>query len=279
MMSKPVKLLSPEVKSGRLPYRHDSRTLDLADYLQHENLSKIPGAYNWGKNIDPSRWGVLGNLKINDCTCAAAGHLIMTWTANIGKFHKPTTKAIVKAYTDISGFNAITDGIGKPIEAIKVLKYWRKHGIDDHKIIAFAKLDFKNRQQLKHAIFLYGGCYVGINLPKSAEKQFNESKKWTVPRSGTEGLGKPGSWIGHAMLITGYSKYEVTAITWGKVVKLSLDFWETYVDESYAIFSEDFIRHNQTPTNISVDVLRRDIKALQNKKRDKNKIVKGNATK
>ncbi len=269
MQSKPAKLFISKVKSGRLPYVHDSRTLDLADYLQHENLGTLPEAFNWGKKINPGSWGTLGNLKINNCTCAAAGHLIMTWTANIDKLHKPTTKAIVKAYTDITGFNAKTDGIGNPVEAIKVLKYWRKHGIDDRKIIAFAKLDFKNREQLKQAIFLYGGCYVGINLPKSARKQYNESKKWTVPRSGTEGVGEPGSWIGHALLIIGYNKNELTAITWGKEVILSFDFWETYVDESYAIFSEDFILNNQAPTKMNVDLLRRDIKALQRKKRDK----------
>ncbi len=85
-------------------------------------------------------------------------------------------------------------------------------------------------------------------------------------RSGTNGIGEPGSWLGHALLITGYSKSELTAITWGKEIVLSLDFWKTYVDESYAIFSEDFIKDNQTPTKLSVDVLRQDMEELQNKK-------------
>jgi hypothetical protein len=67
-------------------------------------------------------------------------------------------------------------------------------------------------------------------------------------------------------LITGYTKKELTAISWGKEIILSLDFWETYVDESYAIFSADFIRDKQTPTKISVEVLKKDIEKLQNKK-------------
>ncbi len=198
----------------------------------------------------------------------------MCWTANIGSLHKPTTKAIITAYTGITGYNPETDGIGKPVEAIKALKYWRKHGIDDHEIISFAKLDFRNPGQLKEAIYLYGGCYVGINLPKSAESQYNESKKWTVPQSGTKGIGEPGSWLGHALLITGYSKSELTAITWGKEIVMSLDFWKAYVDESYAIFSADFIRDNQTPTKISEDVLRKDIETLKNKKAGSKKTMK-----
>ena len=256
----------PKVKAGRLPYVHDSRTFDLSDYLKNENITNIPKEYNWGSKIQPGNWGTLGNLKINDCTCAAAGHLIMAWTSNIGRLHKPTTKTIVAAYTAVTGYDPKVDGIGKPIEAIKVLKYWRKTGIAGRKIIAFAKLDFKNRRQLKQAIYLYGGCYVGINLPKSAEKQYNESKKWTVSAKGATGDGEPGSWLGHALIITGYQNDELRVITWGKEMIMKLDFWETYVDESYAIFSADFIKDKQTPTKINVDVLKRDIETLQNKK-------------
>lgn len=253
-----------KIKSGRLPYVHDPRTLHLSDYLSQEPVIKIPKEHNWGDKIGPGKWSSLGNLKINNCTCAAAGHFIMSWTSNIGRLHKPTTKAIVQAYTDITHYNPKTDGIGKPILAIKALKHWRKHGIDNRKILAFAKLSFRNPEQLKQAIYFYGGCYVGMDLPKSAERQYFDSEKWTVPHGGARGDGEPGSWIGHALLITGYNKNELTAITWGKEIKMSLGFWETYVDESYAIFSADFIKDNRTPTKISVEVLRKDIEALQN---------------
>lgn len=251
------------VKSGRLPYVHDSRTFHLKDYLSQEPALKIPKEHDWGRRLGSDAWSSFGNLKINNCTCATAGHLIMSWTANMGRLHKPTTKAIVKAYSDITGFDPKTDGIGKPVGAIKALKYWRKHGVDNHKIIAFAKLSFRNPEQLKQAIYFYGGCYVGLNLPQSTAKQYNEAKKWTVPHSGAKGVGEPGSWFGHALLITGYSKDELYAVTWGKPIAMSLGFWETYVDESYAVFSEDFIRDNRTPSKISVEVLKRDIETLQ----------------
>ena len=254
-----------KLESGRLPYVHDSRTFDLSDYLHQENLGEVPQEYNWGKKIPPDKWGTLGNLKMNNCTCAAAGHLIMTWTSNIERLHRPTTRAIVEAYTTVTGYNPETDGIGEPVEAIKTLKFWRKHGIDNRKIIAFAKLDFKNREELIQAIYLYGGCYIGMNLPKSAEKQYFESKKWTVPRGGAKGAGEPGSWLGHALIITGYKKNDLRAVTWGKEITMTLDFWETYVDESYAIFSEDFIKDDKTPTKIDVDVLRKEIKKLKEK--------------
>ncbi len=264
-LSKPRKV---EVKSGRLPYIHDSRTFDLADYLSQENLARVPTQHNWGNKIKPDKWGSLGNLKINNCTMASAGHLIMTWTSNIGKIHKPATKAIVEAYIKLTGYNPKTDGIGEPVEALKALKYWRKNGVDGRKISAFVKLAFKNKQELKQAVYLYGGCYIGINLPRSAEKQFYEGKKWTVPRGGAKGLGEPGSWSGHAMIITGYKNNELRAITWGREIIMSMGFWETYVDEAYAIFSEDFIKNDHTPSKINVEVLLIQIERLKKKAGD-----------
>ncbi|CAN5174242.1 hypothetical protein BH20BAC1_BH20BAC1_25260 [soil metagenome] len=262
-MIKNKKVAPIKVKSGRLPYLHDSRTLKLKNYLSREDLAKIPSSYNWGKKIEPDKWGHLGNLKINNCTCAAAAHLIMNWTANIGKIKRPTMKSVIQSYAELTGYNPKTDGIGNPIEAIKALKFWRKKGIAGHKIIAFAKLDFKDEKQLKQAIYLYGGCYIGMNLPESAEQQYYDSKKWTVPRSGLTGAGTPGSWMGHAMIITGYNKNDLRAITWGKEMIMTIAFWKAYVDESYTIFSGDFIKDDKTPTNISEEILMREIMELK----------------
>ncbi len=252
-----------KIKSGRLPYVHDSRTFDLGNLLPQEDLSKIPDTFNWGKKIPRDKWGHMGNLKINNCTCAAAGHLIMNWTANIGKMKRPTIKAVVQSYIDLTGYNPEKDGIGNPIEAIKALKFWRKQGIAGRKITAFAKLDFKDIKQLKQAIYLYGGCYIGLNLPASAEQQYYQSKKWTVPAGGLTGDGAPGSWIGHALIITGYSKHELRAVSWGREIIMTIDFWQAYVDESYAVFSNDFVKDNKTPTHISVELLLKQIEELK----------------
>jgi len=255
-----------KLKSGRLPYKPDPRTFEVSAYLNKDNLPEIPAEYNWGKKIKPDNWGDMGNLKINDCTCATAGHFIMVWTSSTTKLHKPKYKDILHAYIDITGYNPKTDGEGPSVEAIKTLKYWRKNGIDGYKIIAFAKLEENNREQLKQTIYLYGGCYIGLNLPKSAEKQYNESKKWAVPRGGAKGDGEPGSLFGHAVLITGYKDDELQIVTWGKEMIMTMEFWETYGEESYAVFSEEFIKNEKTPTGIDVDVLRNDLETLQKKK-------------
>jgi len=63
-----------KMKFGRLPRLDDPRTFELAGYLSTEALPEIPKKYNWGKKIRRNNWGDMGNLKINLCTCAAAGH-------------------------------------------------------------------------------------------------------------------------------------------------------------------------------------------------------------
>jgi len=46
-----------------------------------------------------------------------------------------------------------------------------------------------------------------------------------------------------------------------------MDFWEAYAEESYAVFSESFIRNDKTPTGVDIDVLLNDLEILQQKKR------------
>ena len=43
--------------------------------------------------------------------------------------------------------------------------------------------------------------------------------------------------------------------------------WEAYSEESYAVFSEAFIKHDKTPTGVDIDMLKNDIEILQ--KREK----------
>ncbi len=255
-----------KIKFGRRPLLQDERTFELAGYINDENLPPIPKMHHWGKKIGKDKWGVMGNFRTNLCTCAAAGHMIMTWTSNTGRLKRPNDKDIMKAYCDLTDYVPETDENDEGVEALKVLKYWRKTGIAGHKIVAFARLQDKNREQLLKTIYLFGGCYVGLNLPKSAERQYNTTKKWTIPRTGKKKDAKKGSWFGHMVQVTGYKNEELRIVTWGQEMIMTIDFWEAYAEESYAVFSETFIRHDKTPTGIAVDILLNDIESLQKRK-------------
>lgn len=267
MKQKNQKINFSKMKFGRLPHTEDARTLMLSKYLDQADLPPIPKQHNWGKKIKRDNWGDMGNLRTNLCTCAAAGHLIMAWTSNTGRLKRPKNDAILNAYCAVSNYNPETNQNDEGVESLKVFKYWRKNEIGGHQIIAFAKLEDKNRQQLIQTIYLFGGCYIGLNLPKSAERQYNKTKKWTIPRVGKKSDAKKGSWFGHAVLAIGYKNDELRIITWGVEMVMTMDFWEAYSEESYALFSEAFIKDEKTPSGIDIEHLRRDIDEIISKKK------------
>lgn len=256
------------IKFGRLPRVTDDRTFKLSGYLDGAKEIPIPKRHNWGNKIKRDKWGVMGNLRTNLCTCSAAGHLIMVWTSNTDGLKRPKDEEIMKAYCDLTDYNPETDARDTGVEALKALKYWRNKGIAGEKIIAFAELEDGNVEQLLKTIYLFGGCYVGLNLPKSAERQYNTTKKWTIPRGGKKKDAEKGSWMGHMVLVTGYRNDELRVITWGREITMTIDFWKAYAEESYAVFSNAFIQHDKTPTGVSVERLLNDLALLKKQKQD-----------
>ena len=75
---------------------------------------------------------------------------------------------------------------------LAALKYWRKSGFDQHKIKVFATIPHDNREIVKASIYLFGGIYVGLQLPKSIEGQ----EIWEVMPGGLIGDNEPWSWGG-----------------------------------------------------------------------------------
>ena len=70
----------------------------------------------------------------------------------------------------------------------------------------------------------------------------------------------------HAVLVVGYKDEELRIVSWGEEMTMTMDFWEAYSVESYAVFSEAFIQNDKTPTGVDINVLRNDIETLQKKK-------------
>ncbi len=164
---------------------------------------------------------------------------------------------IVKAYSAVSGFDASTGLNDNGAVLLDVLNYWRTNGIAGHKIAAFTQLNPKNIKNIKAAIYLFGGIYVGVALPISAQKQ----DIWDVPATGLTGDGAVGSWGGHAICATGYDTQYVYCISWGKTKKMTWAFWKAYVDEAYVVISNDFAT-TKSPNGFDMSALLNDVQAL-----------------
>lgn len=244
---------------GKKAARQDTRTLRLSRYLTTA-LPPAPDAVDYTlKGMPP--FLMMANDVIGDCTCAAAGHMIEVWCWNSGQWYVPLDPQIIRAYADITGFDPATGAHDDGAAEIDVLNYWRRVGIADHRIMGYAALDPMNREHIRQAVWLFEGCYIGLQLPISAQTQLDEGGVWEVPLGGIHsGDGAAGSWGGHAVNVVGYDAEGLTVVTWGQLQKMTWAFWEAYCDEAYAVLSADmFAGGAATPAGFDMRALMEDL--------------------
>src|SRR5260370_19964787 len=168
MKSDPTRVDARKLTPGKQVARHDPRTLLLASYVTPA-LPTPPVSFDLTSKVGAS-WGMMDNDQIGDCTCAAAGHLIMEWTANAGKkMVTPSDKQIVAAYSAITGYNPTTGANDNGAVGIDVLNFWRQSRIAGHKIAAYMALEPTNHNHIMDSVFIFEGCYIGLQLPNSAQ--------------------------------------------------------------------------------------------------------------
>jgi hypothetical protein len=225
------------LRIGKLAPRHDVRTLRLANFMARNALPVPPLTLDRASRIP--FWGMYGNDILGDCTWAAAAHMIMMDGALEGKVARPSVSTIETGYKKMS-----PDDQG--CVALDVLRLWRKTGIARHKIAAFAALDLGNVSHIKLSASMFGGVYLGVALPQSAQAQVGEGKVWDVPAAGPRGMGAPNTWGGHAVNIVDYNAVGPRVITWGAVQQMTWAFLNTYADEAYAVLSQDWLTAPKT---------------------------------
>ncbi len=238
---------------GRLPPRLDPRTLRLSSYLR--GLPASPPARDWDAKL-PATTPLYRNDELGDCAIASAATMVLTWTTQQGSPFGALVGDVVKAYRDVSGYDGHPE-TDRGCNMLDVLKYWRKVGIAGHKIRAYLKLDHDNIEQLQSAINLFGSVYCGASLPRSSMKP----GAWCMPAG--SGDDKPGSWGGHAMACSTYDRLGVHFRTWGHRQAASWGWWSDFVDEAYAVISDDWVSAARAaPNGFDLSALERDLEAL-----------------
>jgi hypothetical protein len=263
MKSDPTRIDPLKLKLGKHPAQHDPRTLLFATYATAA-LPAPPPSLDLTKNMKVP-WGMMDNAQVGDCTCAAAGHLLMEWTSNSqSKIFTPSDNQIIAAYSAITGYNPKTGANDNGAQELDVLNYWRQTGIAGHKIGAYMALEPANHNHIMDSVYILGGCYIGVQLPISAQAQTKNHQPWSVPPGGATGDGKPGSWGGHAIPVVEYDVRGVTVVTWGALQVMTWSFWEAYCDEAYAILSTDYLTGKKTtPEGFNLQQLQEDLADLK----------------
>lgn len=238
------------MKLGKGVARSDPRTVMLGFYVK-ESIPVPPVKTFW--EYKKTAWHMFKNDQLGDCTCASAGHLIQNWTSHSGTEQVVSDDEIVSAYSEISGYNPLTGINDNGAVELDVLNFWRKQGIAGKRIEGYVGVSPTNVNAIRQAIFLFGGAYIGLQLPVSAQNQ----EVWKV----TQDDG--GGWGGHAVPVLGYGREGLTCVTWGGLKQMSWDFFLRYCDEAYGILSPDWLDQDGKSANgFGVEDLRRDLASM-----------------
>jgi len=238
-------------KLGKLPVRTDVRTISLAQYVDTEKLPPPPEALDLATHV--AEWPMYANDRIGDCTTAAAGHMIEVWSGEAtGHAVEVTEDAVLRAFDVVKVTDPVTGEEGA-IE-LDVLRYWRKTGVGGHRIGAFARVSVHDQRLVRAAAWLFGGLYIGLQLPLTAQDQ--KVWDWT---GALDGPARPGSWGGHAVDVVGYGAEALAVVTWGAVKRMTWSFWDRYCDEAYCILSPDFLAGGRAPNGFDLAALKEDL--------------------
>jgi len=244
---------------GKHPKKVDPRTLQLARYLTPE-LPAPPPSCDYSVKL--STLGMMANDRVGDCTCAAAGHIVQDATSYEGAQVVVPDADVLAMYSAVSGYDPVTGANDNGAACLDVLNYWHQTGFagpqGPHKIAAFAELGLVS-SAIQTAVYLLGAAYIGVNLPLTCQG----ASSWEVPPGGTAGNGAPGSWGGHCVPIVAYDATGVTVLTWGEKLHASWEFLATYMDEAYAVVTQDFVDAQGTdPAGLDLTQMLADAAAL-----------------
>jgi hypothetical protein len=117
-----------------------------------------------------------------------------------------------------------------------------------------APVNAKSQNDLKNALYLSGGLYIGIQLPESAESQFPNGGWTWVPGSPIAG--------GHCVWLTGYTTEYVALVTWGKLIHATWQFILNTIDEAHVLVLPQAIAAGKSPTGLLISKWESDLRNL-----------------
>jgi hypothetical protein len=249
------------MKLGRKAVKTDSRTLRVADYAT-KALPSPPKTADWTRGVKD--WGQFLNDQLGDCTVAAAIHALQVFSLNASTELTFTDVDALKYYEAWCGYdpsNPLSDQGGIELD---VLNSWKNQELAGHALKAFAAVNPKDPVEVRTAISLFGGIYIGLSLPSSAQNEVGgtwTSEAWYDP---FDSKYRAGSWGGHAVFVPYYDADGPVCVTWGGLQRMTWAFWAAYVDEAYALLSPDFLRANGTdPAGFDMAALEADLAAIR----------------
>lgn len=218
------------IRFGKLPPKIDRRTIKLSSILRKELLPALPDYYNIDKYLNIQDNFMFANDIYGDCVIAARAHQTLRFeTYEQGIQPHISDEEVIKQYLKETG------GEDRGLILLLSLVRWRSNGWvvggKTYNIHAFASVDWKNHDEVKHCIHLLGGVNFGMDVYSTDIEQFDNNEIWELTPSSGEYLGGHGVYT----YAYGYDGEGLLCMTWGKKQKMTWDFWDARVDEAYGI--------------------------------------------
>jgi hypothetical protein len=168
------------VKLGKLPARHDPRTLRMACYLAGAGQApplQPPAAVDYTRVI--TTWGMMLNDQLGCCTIAAVGHAVQAWTANASAELTVPDSAILQYYEQWDGYDPAEPATDQGGVELDVLNHWRQQGFNGQTLDAYVAIDLKQSE---------------VRGPESGVSKAVTSDEWRVTSIGAQ---SPESSVGN----------------------------------------------------------------------------------
>lgn len=230
--------------------------------------------------------------ELGKCACGGGSKAVVPVAHSLPAIPDST---ILEYYAKWDGYNPADPGSDQGGVEIDVLNDWRQQEFAGHPLDAYVAIDLRDSSgsgaavpAIAAAIWLFGGAYIGVELPVTAQNQ----DVWDVPASpGPD--DEPGSWGGHAVYVVGYDlgltmvdgrwsiekppansrpaitqapskivnrQSTISCITWGQPKKMTLAWFEKYCSEAYALVSKDWLNAGGiSPSGFDLATLERDL--------------------
>ena len=151
--------------------RTQTRSANLtAGQILDARASRAAGQSSIGPTAAKAPWGMMLNDTLGDCTCAAMGHEVQVATANHGNEVTVPDAAVLTAYEAVSGY---VPGSRTPT-TVPTCSTCSSIGAASAsaaiKIVGFAKVNPLDWLEVRQAIALFGGMYIGLALPTVGRK-------------------------------------------------------------------------------------------------------------
>lgn len=233
------------MKLGRLPATRPAALSDLSVYAAGKLPTPPP---TW--EVPVANYPIDGNDQYGDCTIAGVAHMVEGWDAAT-KEHDP----VPSETTIVAEYFKLTGGEDSGLNEADVLKEWHTNGLFGEKIAGYAPVNPRHLLELHQAVAFYGGCYLGIECPKSAQEQFGNGEPWTYVGSEVEG--------GHCVAALGYGPHGgLHCATWGGIAVLEASFLAHYLDEAWVILPQQFIEAKKDQLGIDLKTLEADLRKV-----------------